>query len=134
MTVATLGPDGRPHLMPLWYVPQPDGSLIGWTFAKSQKAKNLERDPRATLQIEDGVEYQELRGVMLECDVEIELDADKVADFGMAIFARYAPGDSGELPPEVRAMVEKQASKRIGMRFHPTRVVSWDHRKLGGAY
>jgi PPOX class probable F420-dependent enzyme len=134
MTVATLGPNGRPHLMPLWYVPQPDGDLIGWTFAKSQKAKNLERDPRATLQIEDGVEYQDLRGVMFECDVEIERDADKVADFGMAIFARYAPEDAGELPPEVRAMVEKQAPKRIGMRFHPTRVVSWDHRKLGGAY
>ncbi len=63
--VATTGPAGRPHLMPLWYVP--DGlTLRGWTFAKSQKAKNLERDPRATLEVEDGVEYHELRGVMLE--------------------------------------------------------------------
>src|SRR4051812_31692941 len=76
MTVAKTGPNGRPHLMPLWYVPQPDGSLIGWTFAKSQKARNLERDSRATLQIEEGVEYQELRGVMFECDVDIERDAD----------------------------------------------------------
>src|SRR6059058_4192801 len=91
MTVATIGPTGRPHLAPLWYVPQAGGDLIGWTFAKSQKAKNLERDPHATLQIEDGVEYQELRGVMFECEVEIERDADKVADFGMAIFERYAP-------------------------------------------
>jgi PPOX class probable F420-dependent enzyme len=136
MTVATLGPNGRPHLMPLWYVQQPDGDLIGWTFAKSQKAKNLGRDPHATIQIEDGVEYQELRGVMFECDVEIEGDANKVADFGMAIFERYAPHDeeTGDLPPEVREMVEKQAPKRIGMRFHPTRAVTWDHRKLGGAY
>src|SRR6059058_1456287 len=115
MTVATLGPNGRPHLMPLWYVPQDGGTLIGWTFAKSQKAKNLERDPRATLQVEDGVEYQELRGVMLE---------------------RYAPSDpsGGGLPPEVREMVEKQAPKRVGLRFRPTRTVSWDHRKLGGTY
>jgi PPOX class probable F420-dependent enzyme len=134
VTVATTGPHGRPHLMPLWYVPQADGSLIGWTFAKSQKARNLERDPRATLQIEDGVDYQELRGVMFECEVEIERDADKVADFGMAIFERYAGGDAGELPPEVRQMVEKQAPKRIGMRFRPSRTVSWDHRKLGGTY
>jgi PPOX class probable F420-dependent enzyme len=133
-TVATIGPNGRPHLMPLWYVPQADSSLIGWTFAKSQKARNLERDPRATLQIEDGVDYQELRGVMFECEVEIERDADKVADFGMAIFERYAGGDVGELPDEVRQMVEKQAPKRIGMRFRPTRTVSWDHRKLGGTY
>jgi PPOX class probable F420-dependent enzyme len=135
MTVATLGPNGRPHLMPLWYVPQADGSLIGWTFAKSQKARNLERDPRATLQIEDGIDYQELRGVMFECEVEIERGADKVADFGMSIFERYAPREgSGELPEGVREMVEKQAPKRIGMRFHPTRTVTWDHRKLGGTY
>ena len=136
MTVATLGPDGRPHLMPLWYVPQPNGDLIGWTFAKSQKAKNLERNPHATLQIEDGVEYQELRGVMFECDVDIERGTEEVADFGVAIFERYAPTDEdgGELPAEVREMVEKQAPKRIGMRFRPTRTVTWDHRKLGGTY
>jgi PPOX class probable F420-dependent enzyme len=134
MTVATVGPNGRPHLMPLWYIQQPDGDLIGWTFAKSQKAKNLERDPHATLQIEDGVEYQELRGVMFECDVDIERDADRVADFGMAIFERYAPRNEGDLPQEVREMVQEQAPKRIGMRFHPTRTVTWDHRKLGGTY
>src|SRR3954451_19290155 len=104
MTVATTGPNGRPHLMPLLYVPQDGGELIGWTFAKSQKAKNLERDPRATLQVEDGVEYQELRGVMLECDVEVERDAGRVTDFGVAIFERYAPADpdGGGLPSEVR--------------------------------
>src|SRR3954471_10840975 len=121
VTVATLGPNGRPHLMPLWYVLQPDGTLIGWTFAKSQKAKNLERDPHATLQVEDGVEYQELRGVMFECDVDIETDTDAVTEYGMQIFTRYGP--QGELPPEVREMVEKQAPKRIGMRFRPTRTV-----------
>jgi PPOX class probable F420-dependent enzyme len=135
VTVATTGPHGRPHLMPLWYVPQEGGELIGWTFGKSQKAKNLERDPRATLQVEEGVEYQDLRGVMFECDVEVEHDTERVVDFGMAIFKRYAPGDgSGELPPEVREMVEQQAPKRVGLRFRPTRTVSWDHRKLGGTY
>ena len=136
MTVATLGPNGRPHLMPLWYVPQPDGDLIGWTFAKSQKAKNLGRDPHATVQIEDGVDYQELRGVMFECDVDIERDTDEVTGFGMAIFERYAPQDEdgGGLPREVREMVEKQVPKRIGLRFHPTRSVTWAHHKLEGAY
>jgi PPOX class probable F420-dependent enzyme len=133
MTVATMGPNGRPHLMPLWYVFDGD-ELRGWTYAKSQKAKNLERDPHATLQIEDGVEYSELRGVMFECDVQVERDPEKVADYGMALFARYGPGADGEVPDEVRQMVLKQAEKRIGLRFVPTRTVSWDHRKLGGAY
>ena len=132
VSVATVGPNGRPHLVPLWYVPHDDGTLTGWTFAKSQKAKNLERDPRATLQVEDGVDYQDLRGAMMECDVDLERDARKVGDdYGIPLFRRYA---SPELPPEVHQMVEQQAPKRVGLRFRPTRTVSWDHRKLGGTY
>jgi PPOX class probable F420-dependent enzyme len=130
MSVATIGPNGRPHLVPLWYVPEGQ-ELIGWTFAKSQKARNLERDPHATLQVEDGVEYQELRGVMFECDVTVEREPERVADYGRKIFERYGGGD---LAPEAAEMVERQAAKRIGMRFNPTRTVSWDHRKLGGTY
>jgi len=133
--VATVGPHGRPHLMPLWYVVEEhaaDPLLRGWTFAKSQKARNLERDPRATISIDDGVQYQDLRGAMMECDVEVERDPAAVASYGMALFERYGPG--GELAPEVREMVLAQAQKRIGLRFVPTRVVTWDHRKLGGTY
>ena len=131
VTCATIGPQGRPHLMPLWYVAE-GVELRGWTYAKSQKAKNMERDPRATLQVEDGVLYHELRGVMMECDVHMERDPAHVAHYGLELFARFTEGD--ELPPEVREMVEKQASKRVGLRFTPTRIVSWDHGKLGGAY
>jgi PPOX class probable F420-dependent enzyme len=134
VTVGTTGPHGRPHLMPLWYVVDDGPELRGWTYAKSQKAKNLERDPRATLQVEAGVEYAELRGVMFECDVLIERDPDKVVDYGLALFARYAPGADGGVPEETRQMVLAQAKKRIGLRFVPTRTVSWDHRKLGGTY
>ncbi len=126
MTVATVGPKGRPHLMPLWYVTDGD-ELIGWTYAKSQKAKNLERDPHATVQVEDGVRYEELRGVMMECDVELDRDAKP---YGQRLFRRYA----GELEHDIDALVEKQAAKRVGLRFTPTRTVSWDHSKLGGAY
>ena len=126
MTVGTIGPNGRPHLMALWYVPDGLG-MTGWTYAKSQKAKNLERDPRATIQVETGVQYHELRGVMMECDVELDRDAKP---YGLALFERYA----GTLDESVTAMVEKQAPKRVGLRFTPTRIVSWDHSKLGGAY
>ncbi len=130
VSVATIGPRGRPHLVPLWYVP--DGlELRGWTYAASQKAKNLERDPRATLQVEDGVEYHELRGVTMECDVEVERQPELVADYGLALFGRYG----GEpVPSEIRDMVAKQAQKRVGLRFVPTRTVTWDHGKLGGIY
>jgi PPOX class probable F420-dependent enzyme len=129
MECATVGPRGLPHMVPLWYVP--DGlRLRGWTYAKSQKARNLRRDSRATLGIHDGVQYHELRGVMLECDVELEGDPERVEGYGLDLFRRYA----GELTPEIRSMVAQQAQKRIGLRFVPTRVVSWDHAKLGGVY
>jgi PPOX class probable F420-dependent enzyme len=127
---ATNGKDGFPHLMPLWYVVR-DGELWAWTFAKSQKVKNLERDARASLQVETGEEYQELRGVMLKCDVEVIRDTDRVRDLGLDIFARYTGADLGD---EVRAMVEKQAAKRVAMRFVERDRATWDHRKLGGTY
>jgi PPOX class probable F420-dependent enzyme len=133
VTLATIGPNGRPHLMPLWYALAGD-ELRGWTYAKSQKAKNLERDPRATLQVEDGVQYEELRGVMFEADVDIERDPAEVATYGVELFKRIVPTEGGRLPDELMQMIEKQAQKRIGLRFVPTRTVSWDHRKLGGTY
>jgi general stress protein 26 len=128
---ATNGKDGFPHLMPLWYVVR-DGELWAWTFAKSQKVKNLERDARATLQVEAGDSYDQLRGVMFKTEVEIVRDTELVAGLGMEIFAKYTGGDLGD---EVRAMVLKQAEKRVGMRFAERERATWDHRKLAaGVY
>ena len=134
LVCATNGKDGFPHLMPLWYVVR-EGELWAWTFAKSQKVKNLERDARATVQVEAGTEYQELRGVMLKTEVEVVGDTDRVADLGLDIFRRYSGGAGGELADEVRAMVLKQAEKRVAMRFAETERATWDHRKLAtGVY
>ena len=129
MQCATNGPRGLPHMTPLWFVGDA-AELRGWTYAKSQKARNLDRDPRATLGLEDGVQYHELRGVMLECEVGVERDPAAVEKFGLELFERYA----GELNDDIRAMVAAQAPKRVGLTFVPSRVVSWDHRKLGGVY
>ncbi|MCU0313507.1 MAG: pyridoxamine 5'-phosphate oxidase family protein [Solirubrobacteraceae bacterium] len=136
---ATNGKDGWPHLMPLWYVLRPSGpdgatELWAWTFAKSQKVRNLERDPRATLQIEEGEEYQELRGVMLETEVVLHRDTDDVLGVGLDVFGKYTPGLDGDLADEVVAMVRAQAEKRVALQFTERRRTSWDHRKLGGTY
>ena len=139
VVVATNGREGWPHLMPLWYVVRPTGpegagELWSWTFAKSQKTRNLERDPRATLQIEAGEEYQELRGVMLETEVVIHRDTDDVLAVGLEVFGKYTPGLGEDLADEVKAMVRKQAEKRVAFQFVERRRTSWDHRKLGGVY
>jgi Pyridoxamine 5'-phosphate oxidase len=135
VTCATVGPNGRPHLMPLWYVIE-KGLITAWTFAKSQKMRNLERLPQATLQIEAGRDrYGELRGVMLECDVELVRDPADVEAIGLALARRYGGLPPGaDLASDGRAVVLKQAPKRVGLRFTPTHAVSWDHRKLAGAY
>jgi PPOX class probable F420-dependent enzyme len=125
VTCATIGRDGFSHLMPLWYVVR-DGELWAWTFAKSQKVRNLERDARATLLVEAGAEYHELRGVMLKADVTIHRDTERVAAFGLELFRRY----DGELSDDVRAMVAAQAPKRVVLQFSELSRVTWDHRKL----
>ena len=130
VVVATNGARGWPHLMPLWYVVR-DGQIWGWTYAKSQKARNLERDDRATLQLEDGDEYQQLRGVMIEARTVIHRDTELVAELGIEIFKRYG---STALGPEFVDAIRAQAPKRIGLQFLAERVASWDHRKLAGVY
>ena len=144
LTCATIGPRGWPHLMPLWYVPRgaPAGEasprLWAWTYAASQKARNLKRDARASLQVEAGDTYDQLRGVMLECEVRLHPEVETVAALGRELFARYAvaPGEpaAAELPGEVAAMVDAQAPKRVALEFVELRRASWDHRKLGGVY
>jgi hypothetical protein len=134
MTCATFGPRGWPHLMPLWYVVR-DGRLWAWTFAKAQKTKNLERDARATLQIEAGRDvYPELRGVMIEAQVTIHRDVDLVTALGLEIFGRYGGNPDGTVADEVREMVKQQAAKRVGLEFVEQTRATWDHRKLGNVY
>ena len=129
---ATNGVKGWPHLMPLWYVVR-SGELWAWTFAKSQKVKNLERDPRATLLVETGFEYAELRGVQIEAEAELIRDPDQVFEFAKELTVRYAEGiESVEGDPATA--LRAQAPKRATIHFRPVRVATWDHRKLGGTY
>jgi nitroimidazol reductase NimA-like FMN-containing flavoprotein (pyridoxamine 5'-phosphate oxidase superfamily) len=144
LTCATIGPRGWPHLMPLWYVlrdppaGEPGPRLWSWTYGVSQKVRNLERDPRASVQIEAGESYEQLRGVMLESEVVVHRELETVAALGREVFARYATprGEppAANLPAEVAAMVEAQAHKRVALEFVEVRRASWDHRKLGGVY
>jgi general stress protein 26 len=130
LTCATNGGGGWPHLMPLWYVVR-DDDLWAWTYSKSQKVRNLERDPRATVQIETGEQYQELRGVMIEADVVLHRELEVVSEFGVELFERYGSATTG---PEFLEVVRAQAAKRVALQFVARRTATWDHRKLGGVY
>jgi PPOX class probable F420-dependent enzyme len=126
VTCATVGRDGWPHLMPLWFVVR-EGECWAWTYAKSQKVRNLERDARCTLQLEAGDTYDQLRGVMLKCECRIHRDRAVVTGVGAEIAERYGGADLDE---QARAYVERQAVKRVAMQFAVSETASWDHRKL----
>jgi len=130
MSIATIGRDSRPHVIAMWYAFL-DGVPSFWTFAKSQKVLNLQRDPRITCMVEAGDTYDQLRGVELVARAEIIEDAAEVQRFGVAEFERYQNTKVTEaLMPSIRQM----ANKRVVVKIHTESVVSWDHRKLAGTY
>jgi len=132
VVVSSLGPRGWPHSMPMWFVPR-DGEIWVWTYAKSQKVRNLERDRRATALVQTGHEYGELRGAMIEAEADIHRDFETVIEFAEELTVRYAEGISS-VQGDAKAALEAQAPKRVAIHFRPLRVATWDHRKLGGTY
>jgi len=130
--VSSIGPRGWPHSMPMWFTVR-EGEIWIWTFAKSQKVKNLERDPRATLLVETGTEYTELRGIQIEAEAELIRDTPTVAEFGKELTLRYAEGIES-IEGDAAAALEAQAVKRVAIRFEAKRTATWDHRKLGNTY
>src|SRR3954468_14523998 len=129
---SSIGPRGWPHTMPLGYVPR-EGEIWIWTYAKSQKVKNLERDPRATLLIETGVEYGDLRGIQIEAEAELIRDVDEIVEYAKGMTIRYSEGIES-VEGDAAAGLQAQAPKRVAIHFRPRRVASWDHGKLGGVY
>ena len=101
--------------MPLWFVPR-DGEVWIWTYAKSQKVRNLERDPRATVLVETGHEYGELRGAMIEAEAEMHRDLETVVGFAEELTLRYAEGISA-IDGDAKAGLEAQAPKRVAIQF-----------------
>jgi PPOX class probable F420-dependent enzyme len=126
-TMATVGPNGRPHLIAMWYAVL-DGEIWFETKAKSQKAVNLRRDPTITVMIEDGQTYNTLRGVSIDGQAEIvDSDPDLLLRVGISVWERY----TGPYSEDMKPFVDQMMNNRIAVRVVPTRLRSWDHRKLG---
>lgn len=125
LQVASIGPDGVPHLVPMWFG-LVGGRIAMWTYAKSQKAANLRRDPRVSCLVEAGDTYGELRGVSIVGRAELSDDYDTVYKVGETLYRRY----QGDMSHASRAGVEAESRKRIAIFVDPDKTVSWDHRKL----
>ncbi len=128
--VASIGPDGAPHLTTLFYIVENE-RIVFWTYGRSQKIKNLERDDRITALVEAGEDYFELRGVSITGRAEIVRDHDRLLSIGARVATRMLRAESFEALGEMgREMVEKQALKRVAIIIHPAKVATWDHRKM----
>jgi hypothetical protein len=134
----TIGADGWPHSVAMWFVPAFEGDrreVLMWSYAKSQKSVNLMRDPRSAFLVEEGIEYLELRGVLVRARARVIDRFEDVADIGRRLHARYVTSRTGEPAGEsALAEIERQATKRIGVSLSLDKIASWDHGKLGSGY
>ena len=124
--IATIGPNGMPHLVAMWFAVV-DGDVWFETKAKSQKVVNLRRDNRISCLVEAGHTYDTLRGVELEGTAEIIDDPDAIWEVGKSVWERY----NGPYSEEVKPLVEMMLNKRVAVKINAARVRTWDHRKLG---
>ena len=130
LQVATINKDGTPHLSTLWF-DVVNGEIVFETFTKSQKIKNLQRDNRISCLLEDGLVYEKLRGVQINGVAELIDSPDQDHQLAKGVMSRNNP----EIPSEALDEVAKAMSvKRTAVIVKATKVVSWDHQKLGGTY
>ena len=128
--LVTIGRDGFPHAVPMWFLVEADGSVLMTTYGRSQKVVNVRRNPKVALLVESGTRYDELKGVLLRGEAEVVENEALCVQVLTKIHAKH----SGGLASGVEEVMKAQARKRVVIRITPARIVSWDHRKLGGTY
>src|SRR5262249_39037889 len=106
------------------------GCYVMTTYAKSQKAVNIRRDPKVALLAESGDTYDTLKGVLIRGRAELIHDVDAC----VGVLTRVHAKMMGSLPSGIEEALKQQARKRVVIKVTPDRVASWDHRKLGGVY
>lgn len=132
--LTSVGPGGYPHPMPMWFAMDAALVVSMTTFTASQKIRNLERDPKVSLLAESGLEYEELKGVVLYGSVELIRDLEEITATLLAAAGQEVPESDPDARRAMAEVMRKTAEKRTLIRVKPERIVSWDHAKLGGVY
>lgn len=127
--IGTIGPKGEVHLVTMNYG-FVGGDVAFWTYKAAQKTKNLERNATLSVLVDSGYKYSELKGVSMSGTAELRDDPEIMLEFGRSLGARYGGPMKGNTGEAARA----SATKRVVAILHPTKVMSWDHTKLGGTY
>ena len=133
MILVSNGKDGYPHPMPMWFAIDDKKCIYMTTFRKSQKINNLRKDPRVALLVESGDAYKELKSLLVYTDVEFIEEVEAIKDILEQITLQRGEIQEDANEAILQGML-KTAKKRIGMKFTPRKIISWDHSKLGGIY
>ena len=126
LQVGTINSDGSIHLSTLWFAVV-DDLIVFETYTSSQKVVNLERDPRITVLLENGLEYNNLRGVMIKGVANLVSEPTEVKQIAREVIKRNQPEIPDEMLDDAAASL---AVKRTVVTVVPEKVVSWDHRKI----
>jgi general stress protein 26 len=114
----------------MWFVVDEDETVWMTTYRKSQKALNIQRNPKVALHVESGVAYDQLKGVLFRGDAQLIDDPEVV--FG--VLKRVHQKMVGSFPEGIDDAMRAQARKRLAIKVKPCRISSWDHAKLAGTY
>lgn len=128
-TLSSIDLHGYPHSVAMWFVVDA-GCVLMTTYGKSQKARNIERNPRVAVMAESGTTYDTLRGVLIRGRAELVRDVEFTLEVLKQVHAKMV----GSLPDGLEDALRAQAGKRVVIRVTPERTSSWDHTKLGGIY
>jgi PPOX class probable F420-dependent enzyme len=120
--LATLEEDGSVHLVAMWFLWDGESILIP-TSARTRKAKNLRRDPRVTVMIDDSKGGFDLRGVTIVGDAEL-VEPPAALALNRSIHEKYVTTAGLELPPVRRYL----ATDDVTIRVRPRALSSWNLR------
>jgi PPOX class probable F420-dependent enzyme len=117
--VATVDPDGQPHVVPTWYLYE-DGEIVFHTGRRSRKYRNLRQNPRVTLCVDSKTAPYKAVVIYGRASMAVRTDAARtqrmaVAYLGESIGTRYADSLRGE--------------RLVVVRVKPDRVISWDYAR-----
>ena len=126
--LVTLNPDGSPQVTLVWIGLDGD-EIVAAHLPRNQKVRNIERDPRGSILIEDGVDYDKLRGVFVRGRFEIIDDQELCYRIALASAQKYQGLSEEQAGTALRYYIRK----RVAVVFHPGKVSSWDHRKTAEA-
>ena len=127
MRLATVDPDGYPHVTPIWYVADRDyGNVYFSTPEDTRKVRDVESFPKASLTVDEGAYYFELVAVVVEGTVSRVEPGDEREAIEEAWCRKYF--DQSERPEFMDLLYRGRPWDWF--RVEPSRWISWENDRI----